>query len=182
MKKIKVGILVGSLRRGSYSKAIANWVIKQQDSNIEWEVLEIGNLPLYNQDSDDQDIDVYNSFRSKVKEKDAYLFITPEYNRSVPAVLKNAIDVASRPYGQSVWSQKPGAIISQSIGNIGGFGSNQHLRQVLSFVDIYTMQQPECYIANSASFIDEQGNIAEKTEGFLNSFLTAYISWINRFV
>lgn len=182
MKKIKVGVLVGSLRKDSYTKAIANWFTKQHNDEIEWVVLEIGQLPLYNQDYDEQKIESYDLFRDKVKNVDAYLFLTPEYNRSIPAVLKNAIDIASRPYGQNVWAKKPGAIVSQSIGNIGGFGSNHHLRQVLSFVDVYTMQQPECYISNSSQYIDEKGNIAEKTIGFLNSFLNEYIVWVKRFV
>lgn len=182
MKKTKVGILVGSLRKGSYSKAIANWCLNQLSNEIDWQIIEIGNLPLYNQDYDEQKIEAYDQFRDKVKNVDAYLFITPEYNRSIPGVLKNAIDVASRPYGQNVWTKKPGAVISQSPGNIGGFGSNHHLRQVLSFLDIYTMQQPECYISNSSQYIDEEGNIASKTADFLNSFLNEFQSWIKQFV
>lgn len=182
MKKIKVGVLVGSLRKGSYSSVIANWFVAQENENIEWNIIDISKLALYNLDSDDSKDEAYDLFRCKVKDCDAFLFVTPEYNRSIPAVLKNALDVGSRPYGSNVWAEKPGAIVSQSTGNIGGFGANHHLRQVLTFLNVYTMQQPECYLSNIAKYIDEQGNIAPKTIDFLNSFLSQYISWINRFV
>lgn len=178
---MKIGVFVGSLRKGSYSRAIANFVVKQSSTDLQFEIVEIGNLPLYNQDYDGENIDVYTKFREKVKSFDAYLFVTPEYNRSLPAVLKNAIDVASRPWGQNLWGGKPGAVISQSIGNIGGFGSNHHLRQVLSFVDVYTMQQPECYISNSSESIDENGNISDRTSTFLISFIDSFKTWIGHF-
>lgn len=122
------------------------------------------------------------AFRSQVQSCDAILFVTPEYNRSIPGVLKNAIDVGSRPYGQSVWAGKPAAIISQSIGNLAGFGANHHLRQVLTFLDMPTLQQPEVYLANSPNLFDENDQINnESTIQFLQSFVDAFIALIERY-
>lgn len=181
MKNIKVGILVGSLRKNSYSKAIADWFVNQNTQGITWEILDISKLTIYNEDFDSIQIEAYEEFRNSVKSVDAFLFITPEYNRSIPAVLKNAIDIASRPYGQNAWARKPGAIISQSIGNMGGFGASNHLRQVLNILDVYTMNHPECYIAHSSEHISADGAIAEKTSSFLGGFLSAYVAWIEKF-
>lgn len=127
----KIGIILGSLRKESFSKKIANNVASLFPEGYEAEIVEIGNLALYNQDFDDENNvpAEYTAFRNKMKEIDAVLFITPEYNRSVPAVLKNALDVGSRPYGASVWDGKPAAIISQSPGSLSAFGANHHLRQ-----------------------------------------------------
>lgn len=178
----KVGIVVGSLRKESFSKKIANNVAKMFPDGWTTEMVEIGNLPLYNQEYDDHSPAEYTAFRSKIKEFDAILFVTPEYNRSVPGVLKNAIDVASRPWGQSVWAGKPAAIISQSIGNIGGFGANHHLRQILTFLDMPILQQPEVYIADSPGLLDDNGIITnEDTVKFLQSFVDAFVDLISKY-
>lgn len=176
----KIGLIVGSLRQESFSKKVACNVAKLFPADYTTEWIEIGNLPLYNQDYDDNS--EYTAFRSKVRNCDAILFVTPEYNRSFPGVLKNALDVGSRPYGQSVWAGKPAAVISQSIGNIGGFGANQHLRQVLAFLDMPTLNQPEVYLANSPALFDDHGRINnESTLKFLQSFVSAFVALIERY-
>ena len=179
---LKIGILVGSLRNGAYSQKVADVLAQQLAENYEITFIPIGDLPLYNEDLDnDTPPEAWNVFRNTAKEMDAYLFVTPEYNRSVPAVLKNALDVGSRPYGHSVWNQKPGAVISVSPGGMGGFGANHHLRQVLTFLNIYTMQQPEAYIAGIAGNLDESGAINAHTTDFLHTIADSFDTWIKRF-
>jgi chromate reductase, NAD(P)H dehydrogenase (quinone) len=150
-------------------------------AELQLEIVEIGQLPLYNQDDDDNGAPrpEWVEFREKVTAADAVLFVTPEYNRSVPGVLKNAIDVGSRPYGQSAWERKPGAVISVSPGAIGGFGANHHLRQSFVFLNIPAMQQPEAYIGGAAALFDKEGNLAhEDTRKFLKSFIEGFAAWI----
>ncbi len=178
----KVGIIVGSLRKNSFSGQIANNVASLFPAGYETELVEIGNLPLYNQDYDADSPAQYTDFRNTVKELDAVLFVTPEHNRSVPAALKNALDVGSRPYGSSVWDGKPAAIISQSISNLSGFGANHHLRQSLAFLNMPIVQQPEVYLANSSEILDENGKINnEGTVQFLQSFVDAFVELIKRY-
>lgn len=178
----KVGIVVGSLRAGSFSRKIAHNVTNLFPADCTTEMIEVGNLPLYREEYDDNPPAEYTAFRAKIKACDAILFVTPEYNRSIPGVLKNALDVASRPYGQSVWAGKPAGIISQSIGGLGGFGSNHHLRQVLTFLDMPTLQQPEVYISNSSSLFDEKGQITNQdTVKYLQSFVEAFVAHIKRY-
>ncbi|MFF2448891.1 NADPH-dependent FMN reductase [Neobacillus sp. NPDC058068] len=180
----KIGILLGSLRKESFSKKIAANVAALFPEGYETEIVEIGNLPLYNQDFDDENNAPaeYTTFRNTMKEIDAVLFVTPEYNRSVPAVLKNALDVGSRPYGASVWNAKPAAIISQSPGNLSAFGANHHLRQSLVFLNMPIVQQPEAYIGNVAALLDENGKIKdEKTVQFLQSFADAFVDLIKKY-
>lgn len=181
MKK-KIAILVGSLRKESYNRKIAKQVIKMAPSSLELEIVEIGQLAHYNEDLEENTPAEWKEFRKKIKEADGYLFVTPEYNRSISGVLKNALDVASRPYGQNAWAGKPGAVISSSMGVLGGFGGNQALRQPMVFLDIYMMQQPEAYIGNSGSLFDEQGNIVkEDTKNFLQNWVNSFTEWVNRF-
>ncbi|ETI70110.1 NADPH-dependent FMN reductase [Neobacillus vireti] len=180
----KIGILLGSLRKESFSKKIAANVAALFPEGYETEFVEIGNLALYNQDYDDENNAPaeYTAFRNTMKEIDAVLFVTPEYNRSVPAVLKNALDVGSRPYGASVWNAKPAAIISQSPGNLSAFGANHHLRQSLVFLNMPIVQQPEAYIGNVAALLDENGKIKdEKTVQFLQSFADAFVDLIKKY-
>ncbi|MNE22133.1 NADPH azoreductase [compost metagenome] len=143
-------------------------------------IVEIGDLALYNEDIDVDPPAAYKAFREQIRSSDAVLFVTPEYNRSVPGVLKNAIDVGSRPYGQSAWSGKPGAVISVSPGAVGGFGANHHLRQSLVFLDVPCMQQPEAYIGGAASLFDDDGKLSEKTRPFLQTFIDKYAVWVER--
>ena len=176
-----IGIFTGSLRKNSYSGSITAYVKNHAPEGYEFKVIDIGSLPLYNQDYDGEDIKEYTTFRNEVKALDGVLFITPEHNRSIPAVLKNALDIGSRPYGSNVWNGKPGAVISQSPGGIGGFGANHHLRQVLVFLNVLTLAQPEAYIGAYHTLIDEDGALSnEATQQFLNGFLTAFTAWVEK--
>ncbi|HHU49914.1 MAG: NADPH-dependent FMN reductase [Caldicoprobacterales bacterium] len=180
---IKVAVLVGSLRRESYSRKIANNMVNLFPEDYELEFVEIGSLPFYNEDYDAENNAPaeYNAFRNKMKNMNAVLFVTPEYNRSVPAVLKNALDVGSRPYGESIWDGKPALIVSQSIGAISGFGANHHLRQALTFLNMPVVQQPEAYIGNSAGLLDENGKINnEETVQFLQTVVNAFVELIKK--
>ena len=177
----KIAVLVGSLRKESFSKKVAKNVMNLFPDGFETEMIPIGNLLLYNQDLDDDNDPpyVWTMFREKIKECDAVLFVTPEYNRSVPGVLKNAIDVGSRPKEDSVWNDKPAAIISNSPKNLSGFGANHHLRQSLVFFNMPVVQQPEAYLANVATLLDENGKINnEDTVQFLQSFVDAFVNLI----
>jgi chromate reductase, NAD(P)H dehydrogenase (quinone) len=176
-----VAVLVGSLRKGSYNRMMAKALADLAGSQLQLTIVEIGELPLYNEDVDASGAPAsWIAFRKAISSADAVLFVTPEYNRSVPGVLKNAIDVGSRPYGQSAWSGKPGAVISVSPGAIGGFGANHHLRQSLVFLNVPVMHQPEAYIGGAAGLFDEAGHIAnEGTRTFLEGFVKAFAAWID---
>ncbi|MBA2709812.1 MAG: NAD(P)H-dependent oxidoreductase [Tatlockia sp.] len=180
----KIGVIIGSLRKDSFSKKLAQALIKLTPPTFRPKIIEISDLPLYNQDPDDEGRPYaeWSRFREQVKAVDAILFVTPEYNRSIPAPLKNAIDVGSRPYGKSVWGKKPAAVVSCSPGAIGGFGANQHLRQTFVFLEIYCLQQPEMYISGIDKLFDENGNLNnDKTEEFLSHFMDSFTKWINLF-
>ena len=176
----KVAVIVGSLRKGSFNRRIARAAVETAPQSLSMETLEIGQLPLYNQDYDDNPPDQWVQFRQRLQAVDAVLFVTPEYNRSIPAPLKNALDVGSRPYGSSVWDGKPGAVISVSPGAIGGFGANQHLRQTFVFLNIPCMQQPEAYLGGAdEGWFDADGRLTnESTRGFVQKFMDAYAVWI----
>jgi chromate reductase len=176
-----VAVIVGSLRKASFTRKAANALITLSPETLHLEIVEIGHLPLYNQDHDDEGKPPtpWITFRNQVKPVDAVLFVTPEYNRSVPGVLKNAIDVGSRPYGHSVWDRKPAAILSLSPGAIGGFGANQHLRQSLVFLNMPPMQQPEAYISNAATLFAEDGAVQNESTGqFFQNFMQRFATWI----
>jgi len=180
-KVYTIAVLVGSLRKESINRKVALALAELAPANLKLNIVEIGNLPLYNEDLEGAGLPAaYSTFRQHVSSSDAVLFVTPEYNRSVPAALKNAIDVGSRPYGQSVWSGKPGAVISVSPGAIGGFGANHHLRQSLVFLDVPCMQQPEAYLGGAGSAFDESGKVTEKTRPFLQAFIDAYAKWVEK--
>lgn len=175
-----VAIIVGSLRKDSLNRKLANALIAMAPASLKLHIVEIGDLPLYNQDFDPDPPPAARRFKEEIQATDAVLFITPEYNRSVPGVLKNAIDIASRPYGQSAWNGKPGAVISVSPGAIGGFGANHHLRQSLVFLNVPVLQQPETYIGNAANLFDDKGGIAnDSTREFIQKFLAAYEKWVD---
>ena len=154
----RVAVVVGSLRRGSFNRMMANAAREVAPASLELVDIAIGDLPLYNQDLEtDAPPAAWKRFRDEMGRCDAVLFVTPEYNRSVPGALKNAIDVGSRPYGQSVWGGKPAAVISVSPGALAAFGANQHLRQSFVFLDMPALQQPEAYIGGAGNLFDEQG-------------------------
>src|ERR1700732_876198 len=179
-KPMNVCVLVGSLRRASFSRMLANTLISLAPSAMKLDIVEIGQLPLYNEDLETAPPPTqWTASRQHVKAADAVLFVTPEYNRSVPAALKNALDVGSRPYGSSVWNRKPGAIVSASPGAIGGFGANHHLRQSLVFLNVPTMQQPEAYIGHVDKLFDEHGKLmSDGTGKFLREFLREFANWV----
>lgn len=175
----KIGIIIGSLQAHGLSRRLANAVRQLGADRLALEVIEIGDLPMYHPHRDDGTVAAWEAFRSAVAPLDGVLFITPEYNRSVPGALKNAIDVGSRPYGAGIWARKPAAIISQSPGALGGFGANHHLRQSLVFLDMPAMQQPEAYIGHSATLFDESGELLEGSgKAFLDGFVTAFAAWV----
>lgn len=178
-----VAVLVGSLRRESFTRKIARAIVEVAPAGLKLDFVEIGGLPLYNQDHDDEGKPPapWVSFRDRIRGADAVLFATPEYNRSVPGVLKNAIDVGSRPYGKSVWAGKPAAVVSVSPGAIGGFGAHHHLRQSLVFLDMPPLQMPEVYIGNVTGLLDARGMLAnEGTRNFLRQFGEAFAAWIEK--
>jgi chromate reductase len=181
MKQRKIAVFVGSLRKESYNRKMAKNLILLAPESLKLEVVEIGVLPLYNQDLDDDPPVAWREFRERLTKFDGFVFVTPEYNRSIPGVLKNAIDVGSRPYGKSVWSGKPGAVMSVSPGAIGGFGANHHLRQSLVFLNVPAMQQPEAYIGGAAKLFDESDNLAnDSTREFVRKFINAFAEWVER--
>ncbi|MGN6514746.1 MAG: NADPH-dependent FMN reductase [Rhizomicrobium sp.] len=176
-----VAILVGSLRKESFSRKLANALIPLARPALDMRIVEIGDLQLYNEDTEKDPPPTWKSFRDTIRPMDAVLFVTPEYNRSVPGCLKNAIDVGSRPYGSSVWSGKPCAVISNSPGNIGGFGANHHLRQSLVFLDMPVLQQPEAYIAGSNTLVNDKGEIADQARrDYLTKILHSFAGWIEK--
>ena len=176
-----VAVLVGSLRQASFTRKVAKALVALAPDTLTFAFVEIGDLVLYNEELDAAAPPSWARFRAAVGAADAVLFATPEYNRSVPGVLKNAIDVGSRPYGKSVWDRKPAAVVSVSPGAIGGFGANHHLRQSLVFLNMPTLQQPEAYIGGAAKLLDEAGApISDGTRDYFKSIMTAFAAWIER--
>ncbi len=176
-----VAMLVGSLRRESLNRKTALAMMRMAPESLKLEIVEIGNLALYNQDFDEDPPAEWRGFRERIGAADAILFVTPEYNRSVPAALKNAIDIGSRPYGKSAWAGKPAGVASVSPGALGGFGANHHLRQSLVFLDMPVMQQPEAYLGGAGDWFDEDGEIAApSTRKFVQRFIDAYAAWVER--
>jgi chromate reductase len=176
---MKIGIIVGSMRRESFSRKIAENTARFLPDSVSAEFIGI-DLPMYNQDLDDGGAPPQSwiDFREKVKACGAYLFVTPEYNRSIPPVLKNALDIASRPYGHNVWDGKKGAVISVSPGAVGGFGANHALRQAVVFLNITMLQTPEMYIGGVAKLLDENSRVNESADARLEKFVSQFIKFI----
>lgn len=178
-----VVVLVGSLRKESLNRKVAKALMALAPPELTLEIVEIGDLPFYSEDLDtDTPPSTWVSFRKRVARADAVIFVTPEYNRSVPAVLKNALDVGSRPYGKSAWDAKPGAVVSVSPGALAAFGANHHLRQSLVFLNVFAMQQPEAYIGGAAELFNEKGElVSERSEKYLKNFIQAFAAWTANF-
>jgi chromate reductase len=177
----EIAVIVGSLREDSLNRKLALELARLAPASLKFEIVEIRDLPLYNQDLDAAPPAAWEDFRAAVRAADAVLFVTPEYNRSIPGVLKNAVDVGSRPYGHSAWAKKPGAIVSASPGAMGGFGANHHLRQSCVFLDMPIMPQPEAYLGHAGDMFGEAGRLKdEKLAGFLASFMAAYADWVEK--
>ncbi|WP_019937975.1 NADPH-dependent FMN reductase [Bordetella sp. FB-8] len=178
---LNVAVIVGSLRKASFNRCVALAVKELAAPRLNLDIVEIGDLPLYNPDLDEDAPAPWTRFRGEVAKADAVLFVTPEYNRSMPGAMKNAIDVGSRPYGKSVWQGKPAAVISVSPGLLGGFGANHHLRQPLVFLDMPVLQQPEMYLSKAGDFIGADGKVNnDATRDFLKSFSGKFADWIER--
>jgi len=177
----QIGYVVGSLRKDSHNRKLANALIKLGPPDFNFKELKIGDLPLYNQDDDRSQSPEVQRLKSELRACDAVIFVTAEYNRSIPGVLKNAIDHASRPYGQSAWAGKPAGIVGISIGPIGTAVAQSHLRGVLGYLDMPTLGQPEVYLTAKEGFFDEAGNIANpETRKFLHGWVDKYVAWVKR--
>src|SRR5215472_16191849 len=176
-----VAVVVGSLRKDSLNRKMARALIELAPQPLRLEIVEIRDLPLYNEDLEAAIPATWSAFRERIRRADAVLFVTPEYNRGIPGGMKNALDVASRPYGKSAWDGKPAAVISVSPGAIGGFGANHALRQSLVFLNMPALQQPEAYIGGAATLFDDAGALTnETTRAYLTKFLQKFEAWIRR--
>jgi NAD(P)H-dependent FMN reductase len=177
----KIAVVVGSIRRDSFNKQLAHALISLAPQDFSFEFLDIASLPLYSQDYDADFPEAARTLKQKISEADGLLFVTPEYNRSIPGVLKNALDWGSRPWGQSAWGNKPGALIGTSVGAIGTALAQAHLRNVLAYLDVPLMGQPEMFIKHDESRIDASGNIvSDDTRKFLQAFVDKYVAWVKR--
>ncbi|RZL10464.1 MAG: NAD(P)H-dependent oxidoreductase [Rubrivivax sp.] len=177
--KKNIAVLVGSLRQDSINRRLAEALAALAPSSLGLNIVEIGQMPFYNEDDEAQAPQAWRDFRDQVRGADGVLFVSPEYNRSIPAVLKNAIDVGSRPYGKSVWDGKPTAVVTASPSPIGGFGANHHLRQTMVFLNMPALQMPEAYIGRADTLFDDQGGVKEaSTREFLTKFLQAFDGWV----
>lgn len=176
---MKIGLIIGSLRKASFNRKVANTLIELAPKSLDTKIIEIGQLPLFNQDDEATPPQAWVQFREAIKPLDGFILVTPEYNRSVPAVIKNALDVGSRPYGENLWNGKPCAIVSASVGAMGGFGANHHLRQSMVFLNAPCMQQPEVYLSFVDKLFDDQDHMNnEGTRNFLSQFMTTFATWV----
>lgn len=174
----KIALIVGSLSQNSLNRSVANYLAAQAPEGVSVEEVVIGDLPLYTQDLDGETIAVYERVRSQLSAADAVLFVTPEHNRSVPAAVKNLVDIASRPFGKSVWNGKKTAIVTASPGGYGGINSGLHLRQILQSLGADTLNAPEVFLSRANAALNEQGEVSdERTAGFLNKFASAFYGW-----
>ncbi|MEO8649971.1 MAG: NAD(P)H-dependent oxidoreductase [Acidobacteriota bacterium] len=180
MSKYRISVVVGSLRKDSFNRKLADGIIKLAPDEFEFKHLSIGDLPLYNQDDDLNPSDQVRNFKSEILASDGVLFVTPEYNRSIPGVLKNALDQASRPYGESVWAGKPAGILGVTIGTVGTAAAQQHLRCILAYLDMPTLGQPEAFLTANANLFDENGNIADSSKQFLKGWMDRYCDWVRK--
>ena len=177
----QIGYVIGSLRKDSYNRKLAAALIRLGPTDFTFKELRIGDLPLYNQDDDKAQAPEVQRLKSELRAVDAVIFVTPEYNRSVPGVLKNALDHASRPYGQSAWAGKPAGIVGISVGAIGTAVAQVHLRGVLAYLDMPTLGQPEVYLTAKEGLFDEAGNVANpETRKFLHTWMDKYVTWVKR--
>jgi len=180
MSQYQIAVVVGSLRRDSFNRKLANAVIKLAPPEFSFKQLEIGDLPLYNQDDDASQAAPVKRLKSEIAAAQGVLFVTPEYNRSIPGVLKNAIDHASRPYGQSAWAGKPAGLLGASVGAIGTAVAQQHLRNVLAYLDVPTLGQPEAFIQAKEGLFDAAGNIGTENKKFLQNWMDQYVAWVRK--
>lgn len=178
MAQYQIAVVVGSIRKDSFNKKLANALQKLFPADFSFTTVRIDDLPLYNQDDDANPSEQVKRLKGEVAAAQGLLFVTPEYNRSMPGVLKNAIDHASRPYGQNAWAGKPAGVIGTSVGPIGTALAQQHLRNVLAYLDVPTLGQPEAFIHNKEGLYDAAGNIGEASHKFLQAWVNAYVAWV----
>lgn len=178
MSQYQIAVIVGSLRKESFNRQLAHALIKLAPAQVQFKEVAIGELPLYNQDADGHEVAVVKQFRDAIRSADAVLFVTPEYNRSMPGVLKNALDQGSRPYGHSVWDGKPAAVIGMSVGAIGTALAQQHLRNVLAFLNMPTLQQPEMFLQFKDDFFTAEGAVGERSHAYVRSFVEQFVAWV----
>ena len=180
MSKYEIAVVVGSLRQDSFNRKLASAIVKLAPSEFSFKQVQIGDLPLYNQDDDANQAESVKRLKNEIKSTQGLLFVTPEYNRSIPGVLKNAIDHASRPNGQNAWAGKPAGVLGVSIGAMGTSMAQQHLRNVLVAVDVLTLGQPEVFIQVKDGFFDESGNIGADSKKFLQGWMDKYVAWVKK--
>ena len=178
MSQYHIAVLVGSLRRESFNRKLASALVKLAPPEFTFRQLEIGDLPLYNQDDDADPAPAVKRLKAEILESQGLIFLTPEYNRSIPGVLKNAIDHASRPYGQSAWKGKPAGVLGVSPGPIGTAMAQQHLRNILACLDVPTLGQPEAYIQAKETLFDENGDIGLESRKFLQGWMNRFCAWV----
>ena len=181
MSQYPIAVIVGSLRRDSFNRELADAVAKFAPPDFSFKQLRIDDLPLYNQDADDNPSDPVKRLKSEITATRSLLFVTPEYNRSIPGVLKNAIDHASRPYGKSVWTGKPAGVLGASIGVIGTAAAQQHLRTILACLDVPTLGLPEAFIHVRETLLDSSGNLGADSKKFLQVWMKNYVAWVKKF-
>jgi chromate reductase len=180
MSQYQIAVVVSSLRRDSFNRKLANAIVKLAPAEFSFRQVQIGDLPLYNQDDDANQAVPVKRLKGEIKAAHGLLFVTAEYNRSIPGVLKNAIDHASRPYGQSAWAGKPAGVLGASIGATGTAMAQQHLRNVLAYLDVPTLGQPEAFIHAKDGLFDKAGNIGEDSRNFLQNWMDRYVAWVKK--
>jgi chromate reductase, NAD(P)H dehydrogenase (quinone) len=178
MSQYQIAVIVGSLRKDSFNRKLATAISKLAPAGFSFKQLEIGDLPLYNQDDDANQADSVKRVKSEIAASQGLLFVTPEYNRSIPGVLKNVIDHGSRPYGQGVWAGKPAGVLGVSVGAIGTALAQQHLRNILAYLNVPTLGQPEAFIQAKDGLFDDAGNIGEGSRKFLQEWIDRYVAWV----
>ncbi|MBU2581050.1 MAG: NAD(P)H-dependent oxidoreductase [Alphaproteobacteria bacterium] len=180
MSTTKIAVIVGSLRKDSFNRKLAKGLAMLAPSDFTFDVVEIGDLPLYNQDDDANQAPQVKRLKAAIAAADGLLFVTPEYNRSIPGVLKNAIDHASRPYGESVWGGKPGGVVGVSVGAIGTALAQQHLRNILAYLDVPTLGQPESFIQAKDGLFEADGSIGNASRQFMQGWMDRYVAWVKQ--
>ena len=180
MTEYQIAVIIGSLRRDSLNRRFATAIARLAPSDFPFKAVEIGDLPLYNQDDDAQQADSVKRLKADIAAAQGLLFVTPEYNRSIPGVLKNAIDHGSRPYGESAWAGKPAGVLGVSVGAIGTALAQQHLRNILAYLDVPTLGQPETFIQAKDGLFDDAGNFGAGSRKFLQTWMDHYVGWVKR--
>lgn len=180
MSQYQIAVVVGSLRKASFNRELASAIVKLAPPEFSFKQVQIGDLPLYNQDDDANQAESVKCLKAEIAAAAGLLFVTAEYNRSIPGVLKNAIDHASRPYGQSAWTGKPAGVLGVSVGANGTAMAQQHLRNVLAYLDVPTLGQPEAFIHANDRWRDEFGNISADNKKFLQTWMSHYVAWVKK--